>query len=149
MFSDCGTFAYLEGRAKREDVWFQKVHQWDVNPVPSRYIHTPLSLDNSLIVFYDGNNTDVSLELIKLDETGFWVGTRPSVRLHNIASYSSHHAAADRYLLLGATDEEKMRLFIAPRDGRTPVIKTLSLTFAEARSRLQKEWERLQATSQD
>ena len=62
--------------------------------------------------------------------------------LRNIASYSSHLAAADRCLLLGANDDERMRMLIAPHDGRTPVIKTLSLTFAEARARLEKEWQR-------
>ena len=69
--------------------------------------------------------------------------------LRNIASYSSRRAAAYRFLLLGANDDEKMRMLIAPRDGRTPVIKTLSLTFAEARVRLEKEWQRLQVASQD
>ena len=89
------------------------------------------------------------LELIKFDEKGFWRGTRPAVLLKNIASYSSHLAAADRFLLLGADDDERMRMLIVPHDGRTPVIKTLSLTFAEARARLEKEWQRLQVESQD
>ena len=63
--------------------------------------------------------------------------------LDDIASYSSDFADADWFLLLGANDQEKMRMLIAPHDGRTPVIKTLSLTFAEARSRLERERQRL------
>lgn len=121
----------------------------DINPVPSRFICGAISLDNSLVIFHDGNNASVALELIKFDDNGFWIGTRPAVVLRDIAAYSSHSAVADRYLLLGANDDEKMRLLIAPTDGRTPVIKTLSLTFAEARARLEKEWQRLHANSQD
>lgn len=69
--------------------------------------------------------------------------------LNNIASYSSDFAAADQFLLLGANDQERMRMLIAPRDGRTPVIKTLSLTFAEALSRLENKWQRLDVESKD
>ena len=69
--------------------------------------------------------------------------------LDDIASYASDLADADRFLLLGANDQERMRMLIAPDDGRTPVIKTLSLTFAEARSRLEKKWQRLYVESKD
>ena len=65
--------------------------------------------------------------------------------LRNVASYSSKLAVADRYLLLGKNDDEKMRILIAPHDEGTPIIKTLSLTFAEARARLEKERQRLHA----
>ena len=121
----------------------------DINPVPARFIRNTLSFDRSLVMFHDGNNASVALELIKFDDNGFWRGTEPAVVLHDIAAYSSHFAVADRYLLLGANDDEKMRLLIAPHDERAPVMKTLSLTFAEARSRLEKEWKRLNTKSQD
>ena len=77
-------------------MWFQKVRQMDINPVSSQCIETTLSLEDSLITLYDDDNTNVELELIKLDETGFWIGTRPAVKLQKIASYSSHCAAAYR-----------------------------------------------------
>ena len=121
----------------------------DVNPVAARFISISLSFENNLVIFHDGNNASVALELIKFDDNGFWKGTEPIVVLRDVAAYSSHHAVADRYLLLGANDDEKMRLLIAPHDEKAPVIKTLSLTFAEARSRLEKEWRRLHAKSQD
>ena len=149
LISDCGTFAYLENRDDRKDWWFQKLIQIDTAPLASRFIYSSLSLHNSIIIFYNNNNTSVMLELIKFDKKGFWRGTRPPVLLRNIASYSSHLAAADRFLLLGVDGDERMRMLIAPHDGRTPVIKTLSLTFAEARTRLEKEWQRLQVKSQD
>lgn len=121
----------------------------NIHPVPARFIWTSLSVDKSLVIFYDGNNASVALELIKFADNGLWRGTETAVVLRDVASYSSHLAAADRYLLLGASDNDKMRLLIAPHDERAPVIKTLSLTFAEARSRLEKEWRRLHGRSQD
>ena len=69
--------------------------------------------------------------------------------LDYIASYSSEFDAADQFLLLGANDQERMRMLVVPRDGTTPVIKTLSLTFAEALSRLENEWRRLDVESKD
>ena len=149
LFSDCGTFTYIENRDERKDWWFQKLDQIDTAPIHSRHIYSSLSLENFLVIFHDDDNTSVKLELIKFDDKGFWRGTRPAVVLRNIASYSSHLAAADRFLLLGANDDEKMRMLIAPHDGRTPVIKTLSLTFSEARSRLEKESQKVQVESQD
>ena len=144
LFSDCGTYTYLANWDERKDWWYQKVSQIDTAPQPSRYVYSPLSLDNSVFIFHEDDNTSVALELIKLDDKGFWRGTRPTALLRDIASYSSHLADADRFLLLGANDDEKMRMLIAPHDGRTPMIKTLSLTFAEARARLEKEWQRLE-----
>ena len=47
----------------------------------------------------------------------------------------------DRFLLLGANDEETMHLLTVPHSGRVPKIRTLPLSFAEAKLRLEKEWE--------
>lgn len=121
----------------------------DIDPVPSRFIDSSLSLHNSLVLFHGLDNASAALELINLAENGFWSGTEPAVVLYDVASYSSRFPVADRYLLLGANDDQKMRLLIAPHDERSPVIKTLSLTFAEARARLEKKWQRLHAKSQD
>ena len=118
------------------------------NPVPTRFVHNALSFEGSRVVFHDGDNASAALELITPDEYGFWRGTTPAVLLRNVASYSSKLAVADRYLLLGINDDEKMRLLIAPHDEGTPIIKTLSLTFAEARARLEKERQRLLAEPQ-
>ena len=148
-FSDCGTFTYIEQFASRQDWWAQKVSQLDIGPLSCRCIHISWVLDNFLVIFHDSDNTSLIFELIKFDDNGFWRSMRPAVLLRNIAFYSSHFVAADRYLLLGANDDERMRLLIAPHDERTPVIKTLSLTFAEARSRLEEEWQRLRVESHD
>ena len=45
---------------------------------------------------------------------------------------------ADRFLLLGSNDE-KMRFLHIPNNGQAPEIVPLSLTFAEAFTRLEKE----------
>ena len=147
-FSDCGTFTYLEGIAERFDWWIQIIHRINTNPVPTRFVDNALSFEGSRVVFHDDDNASAALELITPDENGFWTGTIPAVVLRNVASYSSKFAVADRYLLLGMNNDEKMRLLIAPHDEGTPIIKTLSLTFAEARARLEKERQRLIAEPQ-
>ena len=70
---------------------------------------------------------------------------RQRVHIDNILFYSSQLADGDRYLLLGENDDEKMRLLIAPRKGSALEITTLSLTFNEAKRRLEIEWEKRQA----
>ena len=148
QFSDCGTYTYLEEKGGRHGWWFQIIHRMDINPVSTRFIDNALSFENTCVVFYDGDNASAALELTTPDDNGFWKGTEPAVVLRNVASYSSKLAVADRYLLLGMNDDEKMRLLIAPHDEGTPIIKTLSLTFTEARARLEKERQRLHAEPQ-
>lgn len=151
LFSGCGTFIYLEMETylDRGLSWCQKLDLIDTSPIPPRYIQRRWSSDNFLIDLKNSNNNSSRLELIKFDDNGFWEDTRPTVYLNYIASYSLDFAAADQFLLLGANDQERMRMLIAPHDGRTPVIKTLSLTFAEALSRLENEWQRLDVESKD
>ena len=120
----------------------------NIIPVPIRIIDNALSFEDSRVVFHDHDSASAALELITPDNNGFWKGTEPAVLLRNVASYSSKLTVADRYLLLGKNDHEKMRLLIAPRDEGTPIIKTLSLTFAEARARLEEERQRLHAELQ-
>ena len=62
------------------------------------------------------------------------------VYLDNVICYPSSLAKSRRYLLLGQNDDEKMRLLIAPSEGRALEIKPLSLTFNEAKRRLEAEW---------
>lgn len=121
----------------------------NIKPAPARFIYDVLSLESSLIILDDGNTASVALELVKLVDNSLWRSTEPAVVLDSVAAYSSHFASADRYLLLGASDDEKMRLLIAPHDERTPVIKTLSLTFAEARARLETKWRKLHGKTQE
>ena len=67
------------------------------------------------------------------------------VHLDNVVCYSSRLADSDRFLLLGENDDEKMRLLIAPREGRALEITPLSVSFNEAKRRLEAEWEKRRA----
>ena len=68
-----------------------------------------------------------------------------SVYLDNFICYPSRLADGDRFLLLGQNDDEKMRLLIAPSEGHDLEITVLSLTFNEAKRRLEAEWEKRRA----
>ena len=149
-FSDCGTFAYITSALEDAERWYQIVHRVDIPSAAPRFIKYSLSFDNLRICFNGFKNVSAELELIKIPENGFWGrNNEPRAVLHDVAAYSSQLTDHELFLLLGTEDDEKMRLLIIPSDGRTPVIKTLSLTFAEARARLEKEWQRLHARSQD
>ena len=65
--------------------------------------------------------------------------------LDNLVCYPSCLADGDRFLLLGENDDEKMRLLIAPREGRALEIRPLSLSFNEAKRRLEAAWEKWRA----
>lgn len=131
-------------------LWYHTVHRVDILSAITHFIRESLSFENSLINFNSSDSASAILELINIPENGFWNRkNQPVVILHDVAAYSSQIDPAEKFLLLGAEDHEKMRLLIAPFDGRTPVIKTLSLTFAEARARLEKGWQRLHAKPQD
>lgn len=67
------------------------------------------------------------------------------VHLENVICYPSHLADDYQFLLLGKNNDEKMRLLIAPREGRALEITTFSLSFNEAKRRLEAEWEKRRA----
>ena len=62
------------------------------------------------------------------------------VYLDNVIRYSPRLAHGFRVLLLGENHDEKMRLLIAPREGRALEITTLTFSFNEAKRRLEAEW---------
>lgn len=122
-----------------------------MEPHPTRFIrHSQDSYfhyciagkDNS---FIDVENTDspfARLRYTKPATQGFWNSEEdPPIYLENIAAYPSSTTNADRFLLLGANDNEEMRSLILPLDGRVPKITPLSLTFAQAKIRLERKWE--------
>ncbi len=67
------------------------------------------------------------------------------MRIDNVICYPSSLADSRRFLLLGQNDDEKMRLLIEPSEGGALEIKSLSLTFNEAKRRLEAEWEKRNA----
>ena len=67
------------------------------------------------------------------------------VHLDNFICYPSRFVDSHRFLLLGENDDEKMRLLIAPLEGRALEITPLPLSFNEAKRRLEAEWEKRRA----
>lgn len=139
------------------------LHQLDADPVTTRYF--PLTYQ-----YYSHNYLTPSGEYVieteEVDRTSYRLVSRKlakndlfeensdfarqdrddlPVYLDNVVCYPSSLADGDRYLLLGQNDDETMRLLIAPSEGRTLEIKSLSLTFNEAKRRLETEWGKRQA----
>ena len=139
------------------------IYEIDADPVTTRYyplIHEgyPVNhLTSSGDYVIETNEIDrnsyrfVSRKLLKADlcEEEARVTSQnqddQQVSLDNFICYSSRFADSDRFLLLGKNDDEKMRLLIAPREGRALEITPLSLSFNEAKRRLEAEWEKRRA----
>ena len=160
MFSDSGTFVLMAFESPWTS-WALYIihHQLDADPLTTRYFELP----------YDGcysrNNLTPSggymIAPDVVDRTSYRLISRKllnnhhfkelsdftpqeqddlSVYLDNFICYPSSLADSDRFLLLGSNDDEKMRLLIAPREGRALEIRSLPLTFNEAKQRLEAEW---------
>lgn len=114
-----------------------------MDPCPARSIQSTFDrcrINDSVIKLEETEGASISFKLIKFYSDGFYdSGDDPTASLQDIAIYSSHMVNANRFLLLGSSDE-KMRLLHVPNNGQAPEIVPLSLTFAEALARLEKEW---------
>ena len=141
----------------------QVIHQLDADPVTTRYFplthqyysHKYLTPSGEYVIGTEEVDRTsyrlVSRKLAKYDlfeeNSDFTRQDQDDlpVYLDNVVCYPSSLADGDRYLLLGQNDDEIMRLLIAPSEGRTLEIKSLSLTFNEAKRRLETEWAKRQA----
>ena len=86
-----------------------------------------------MIRFDDIDSTCTKLSYMKPAKQGFWqIDHDPVISLENVTTYPMSMIKAERFLLLGADDDEKMRLLVIPSEGRAPEIKPFSLTLAEA-----------------
>lgn len=77
------------------------------------------------------------------DPGGNAFGNDCMIRLLPLPSYMERIATV--VLLLGDTDNEKMRILTSRPGNSMPKITVLSLSFAEALARLDKKWNRLHA----
>lgn len=165
VFSDCGTFILMVLEFDRGVLsqMPQIIDQLDAAPVATRYL--PLSYGYSpnnrltrsgeyLIKTEEADQTSYRLVSRKLPKDDLCEENSDITRqdqddlpvyLNNVVCYSSRMADAHRFLLLGENDDEEMRLLIVPREGRSLEIKPLSLTFNEAKRRLETEWGKRQA----
>ena len=131
--------------------WFQVILKLAVDPRPTRVIehmrthqrfHRVLMEENYLMGVEDIYRPWASIYYSRLSKKGFWKQHQDLVTsLEHFLAYPSSAIDAERYLLLGPNENEKMRLLTVPHGGRAPEIRSLSLTFAEAKLRLDKEWE--------
>lgn len=142
------------------------LHRLDVDPVTTRY----LPLDVNHVMSYGHSHLTPSGEFFiepeDVDRTSDRLvfmkvirydilenGSDPThqdqnetpVYLENLIFYPASLADSYRYLLLGQNDDELMRLLIVPREGRALEIRPLSLTFNEARRRMESEWRKREA----
>ena len=161
-FSDCGTFVLLAFESPSGPSPLI-IHEIDADPVSSRYYplirygypQNHLTPDGEYVIeteeLYPTSYRLVSRKIRKSDcyEEGFQFTSQyeydQRVYLDNVICYSSRFADSDRFLLLGKNDDEKMRLLIAPREGHALEITPLSLSFNEAKRRLEAEWEKQRA----
>ncbi len=162
MFSDSGTFVLVAFESPWTS-WALYVthHQLDADPVITRYFplidyqycpHKHLTPSGEYMIGTEEVDRTsyrlVSRKLSKNDhfeeDSGFTRQSQddPPVYLDYVICYPSSLADGYQFLLLGQNDDEKMRLLMAPSEERALEIKTLSLTFNEAKRRLEAKWEK-------
>ena len=160
MFSDSGTLVLMAFESEWTS-WALHVihHQLDADPVTTRYFELPCYLDCPQKNITPFGEYMIAPEIV--DRTSYRLISRKVSNIHqyeensdltpqdqddlpvyldNFICYPSSLADSDRFLLLGSNDDEKMRLLIAPREGRALEIRSLPLTFNEAKQRLEAEW---------
>ena len=140
-FSSSGDFAYIN-RESFGAPEFQIIKDFvEVSTTSFRYIQRYLATDGALYELYDPAGHTIQLSLTKLEFTKWGVATR-DVDLPNLVHVSSHYAyKSEFFLLLGKTDEDPMHLLVVPNDENAPELKTIALTWAEARAMLNRKWE--------
>ncbi|KAL9630975.1 MAG: hypothetical protein Q9164_006139 [Protoblastenia rupestris] len=137
-FSNCGTFAFLGGR-KRIKKFICILEHFQVLSQLRRYVTTDLSFKDSLWNLWTGNRS-LHLSVIKPPSSGCFTPTR---RMHDIVAVPARLSDSKAFLLLGANDDENMRVLLVPCDGHVPEVQGLSFSFAEAGARLEREEEHL------
>ena len=136
------------------------IHELGADPVTTRYYpleyqhHHPTPSGEYVIETEDVDRTSSRLVLRMLPKADLFEEDsnvtsqnqdEERVFLDNLICYPSRLADGYHFLLLGKNDDEKMRLLIAPREGQALEVHPLSLSFNEAKGRLEAEWEKRRA----
>ena len=163
IFSDSGTYVVMAFDRNFMPSVPHVIDQIDADPLTTRYFPLDYPQDprkhltpsgDFVIEIEEVDRTSARLVSRKLAKSDLFDesanSTRPdpdeySVYLDNFICYPSSLAESDRYLLLGQNHDEMMRLLIAPREGRALEIRSLSVTFNEAKRRLESEWAKREA----
>lgn len=136
-FSSSGDFAYVRSVRNTYQVIQQNI---EFSPTSYRYIETYLAADGTFyeLVYFSANS--VALSCTKTEPTRGDVAPK-SVSLYDLVHFSSLYADRCRiFLILGKTDDDYMHALIVPDDDRAPELKTMPLTWAEARAILDRKW---------
>ena len=114
----------------------------EVSPKPYRYIEEILANDGAFYQLYDYGSDSIGLSLSKPEPTKRVIA-RHSVDLPDLVFLSSLYSdRARKFLVLGKTDEDQMHVLLVPDNDCAPELKSVPLTWAEARAILDEKWEK-------
>ena len=136
--SSSGNFAYITALGVHQII----DHDIEASPKSYRYIKEILAIDGAFYQLYRYGDDTIGLSLSKHEPTR-WGVAKNNVYLPDLVYYSPLYAHRVReFLLLGKTDEEQMQVLLVPDDDRPPELKSVPLTWAEARTILDRKWEK-------
>ena len=136
-FSTFGDFAYIESEVNRRI----SKDSFGGSPTSYRYMQQSLAVDRAFYEIHIYLDCSIWLSLAKPRSTG-WSGVDYRVYLENLAYVSSFYAdQCQVFLLLGRTDDDYMHVLLIPKNDCAPELKTIPLTWAEARAKLDQKWE--------
>ena len=163
MFSESGTFVLVSLDTYLRPSAPHLIHQLHADPVNTRYLPLEYYYNHHKNLTPSG---EFAIEPEEVDSTSYRLVSckvpkndiseestdlthknqdETPVYLDNVISYPASLADSDRFLLLGQNDDEMMRLLIAPHEGRALEIRSLSLSFNEAKRRMEAEWRKREA----
>lgn len=143
QFSSSGDFVYIRSTSNYDDSEYQTIQQNIELPSASpRCTERFLAIDGT---FYEltkiSTVNSFSLNSTKAEPARRNVATN-RVWLGNLVNFSSLPTGKCRlFLILGKTDNDHMHALMVPEDDGAPELKTIPLTWAEARAILDEMWE--------
>ena len=135
--SSSGNFAYITAPGVHQII----DHDIEASPKSYRYIGKILAIDGAFYQLFVTAQCSILLSLSKPERTR-WGVAKSEVYL-NLVYFSSLYANRGReFLILGKTDEEQMQVLLVPDDNYAPELRSVPLTWAEARAILDRKWEK-------
>lgn len=137
-FSSSGDYAYISIGRRNHQIILQDI---EVSLTSQRYIARCLAVDGTFYKLVHSTNNSSSLSSAKAEPTRRDVATK-RVWLDNLVQFLPSNGNNCRlFLILGKTDNEYMHALMVPYDHGAPELKTIPLTWAEARAILDRKWE--------
>ena len=136
--SSSGNFAYITALKIHQII----DHDFEASPKSYRYIEGILAIDGAFYQLFVTVEGSILLQLSKPEPTR-WSVAKSKVHLRDLVYCSSLYADRARvFLILGKTDEEQMHVLVVPENDCAPELKSVPLTWAEARAILDRKWEK-------